>query len=303
MIIGGLAIKNWLTKNAKDSSQRLLIASAYIKVGALKALIENSCVDALEKKLFVRWELEDLLSGASDLSVYELCVENGWQLYVNNSLHAKAYLFDNCCLVGSANLTNRGTGGIPPVSNIELCYSSDSAQQLSGWFARLESSSTRVTSDIYDKYHKLLQEHSDKFLLKKYQAPPLNFVSDTFSQQEGFFVKELFWSNVSSDTDAKDLSHDLSLLGLYDLDNHDETRLAFVQSQVFTWLLKMVDKQMYYGELTKILHDALLDDPAPYRKDVKMLLSNILSWVERYGGDFFTLDKPNHSTRLSRNQN
>lgn len=35
-----------------------------------------------------------------------------------------------------------------------------------------------------------------------------------------------------------------------------------------------------FGEITAKLHNDLIDDPKPYRKDVKGFVSNIFKWVE-----------------------
>jgi len=48
------------------------------------------------------------------------------------------------------------------------------------------------------------------------------------------------------------------------------------------------------------LHDAFIDDPRPYRKDVKQLLNNLLSWIKILDIEDIKIDRPNHSERISR---
>jgi len=47
-----------------------------------------------------------------------------------------------------------------------------------------------------------------------------------------------------------------------------------------------------------MLHDVLVSDPKPYRKDVKQMLSNLLDLVENLDMDDIVIDKPNFSQRV-----
>ena len=42
------------------------------------------------------------------------------------------------------------------------------------------------------------------------------------------------------------------------------------------------EKELYFGALSPIRHDELKGDPSPYRKDIKLLLQNILAYCEKY---------------------
>lgn len=53
---------------------------------------------------------EVFLGGSSELSAVSWSLENGFQVYHVDNLHAKAYIFGDCSVVGSANCTNRGLG-------------------------------------------------------------------------------------------------------------------------------------------------------------------------------------------------
>ena len=46
------------------------------------------------------------------------------------------------------------------------------------------------------------------------------------------------------------------------------------------------------------LHNALVEDPKPYRREVKELLSNLLSWVEELEMEEIVIDRPNYSQRI-----
>ena len=46
------------------------------------------------------------------------------------------------------------------------------------------------------------------------------------------------------------------------------------------------------------LHNALITDPKPYRKDVKQLLSNLLQMIIAIDMPEIGVDRPNHSQRI-----
>ena len=69
----------------------------------------------------------------------------------------------------------------------------------------------------------------------------------------------------------------------------------------YLWLLNALNehgKELYFGELSSLLHSALIEDPRPYRKDVKLLLSNLLSLIEALKMDEIIVDQPRHSQRV-----
>ena len=82
----------------------------------------------------------------------------------------------------------------------------------------------------------------------------------------------------------------------------DIKKSHFIDSKVFKWLKSTIDKEMYFAELTQLLHTAIIDDPKPYRKEVKELLNNLLNWIISLDIDEFIIDKPNHSVRIKPNK-
>lgn len=62
--------------------------------------------------------------------------------------------------------------------------------------------------------------------------------------------------------------------------------------------LQKYDGEMYFGSLTQELHNALVTDPKPYRKDVKQQLANLLSIIERLNMEEIVIDTPNNSQRV-----
>lgn len=76
---------------------------------------------------------------------------------------------------------------------------------------------------------------------------------------------------------------------------------TFRWSNAYLWLLNVLkenDGCMYFGAITEKLHNALVSDPKPYRRDVKQLLANLLSMIERLQMDEVIVDRPNYSQRV-----
>lgn len=91
----------------------------FIKVAALRQLHWVQTKN-IRFKVICRWRPDDLLSGASDVEVFTYLKTAGCQLYVNNDIHMKLYVFEsNTAFNTSANLTLRGLGYSDP-ANIEV---------------------------------------------------------------------------------------------------------------------------------------------------------------------------------------
>jgi hypothetical protein len=111
----------------------IIVVSPYISRDALEDVL--SPVDEWEEApmavtIVCSWRTADLVSGASDIGVYELCRDKGWKLRVNfdkstRKIHLKAYVAHYHLgghvvgrgMIGSANLTNSGLD-----SNIEYLH-------------------------------------------------------------------------------------------------------------------------------------------------------------------------------------
>jgi hypothetical protein len=103
-------------------------------------------------------------------------------------------------------------------------------------------------------------------------------------------------------TDA-DSEHDLIMLGLRTGKpfNLSTLSVCFQNTRGCKWLTSRLEEhegELYFGEASALLHDALLDDPKPYRKDVKVLLGNLLHWASVAVPERFALDSPQHSQRI-----
>ena len=108
-----------LLDRASTTSESALIAAPFIKVRALRAVLDAIAPSATVV-IVTRWFPEEIVAGVSDLEVWDLVQRRiGTRLLLRPDLHAKYYRFDNQVLTGSANVSERALGWSPN-SNLEL---------------------------------------------------------------------------------------------------------------------------------------------------------------------------------------
>jgi len=81
----------------------------------------------------------------------------------------------------------------------------------------------------------------------------------------------------------------------------DDIKAAFRCSKAYLWLcdvLKKHNNEMYFGSISERLHEILVNDPKPYRKEIKELQQNLLNWIVELGMETITIDSPNYSQRI-----
>jgi len=100
------------------ATETALVIAPFIRSRALEDVLE-AIPDGVDISVVTRWRPSDLLSGASDLGVYDVTASRDIALYLRYDLHAKLYVADNACLIGSANVTETALGWRDP-SNLEL---------------------------------------------------------------------------------------------------------------------------------------------------------------------------------------
>lgn len=73
-------------------------------------------------------------------------------------------------------------------------------------------------------------------------------------------------------------------LEITDIPSKEELITAFRWSKSFLWLYGFINgcnnKTSYFGEIAMNLHKVLINDPKPYRKEIKNLLANLLGWMK-----------------------
>lgn len=291
-------VKQKIIDEVSRASDNLQIISAFCKLPAIKFLDENISHPIKNKKLMVRFLLSDILHGATDFELFDYCKANGWQMYVRFDLHAKTYIFDRKrCILGSANLTTKGLG-LSLHGNYELSSFADvddvDLRKIDGLF----DNAILMTDELYETM-KLEYQEAKKAASTAISSKWSSIIENRFNPKIDLLFTYDFPTTAAPDFD--DIST-FEFLGLGYIPSIDNVRQAFRWSKAFLWLYNYVsscpNKTSYFGGVTAALHNALINDPKPYRKEVKDLLSNMLNWIAALEIDDIIVDIPNFSQRI-----
>jgi hypothetical protein len=306
-LIDGAASYKWLADNSSSVNGQVSICSAFLRSSILEDLSlrlpRNSSV-----RVLVRWQLSDLLAGASDLEAYQVSKRHGWDFNICINFHGKVFCFPpGGILVGSANATGAGMGLLSN-SNSEVCTIVEDTEFNRQHVNKLFQSSIRMDDILFNKMklaydiNLITKEHIDWPDSIYEKIRPLTNTSDKLLLSECLLSngKEILLESKSNTHYAK---CDASLLSLPSGEfDHEFIAYRLKQTKIFQFLLQLLEKEggeVYFGTLTAKLHDYLVEDPTPHRREIKLLVQNIYSWVN-YLSPLLTLkvDKPNHSERI-----
>ncbi len=291
-ILDGEALQEKLEAILPSAKKHITFISAYMTEAPVKWLY-NLSPRNIDIRLVCRLSPSDAVQGSTSIKALKVAMQYGMRVSRLHNLHAKIYSIDDKAIFsGSANFTNNGLilyGG----GNLEASTQIQSNSKNIEFINTILESSTSIDRDIIDKMESFILSKKSKNIFDTWP-------DDIIKDNEGIWSRDFFWKRAG---DGKN-SDDLKLLGLSSFDvPSDLIKERVRQSRCVRWLTSKLQAQesgeLYFGHLSKLLHDDLKDDPTPYRKDVKGLLSNLLSYVETYLSDAIEVSVPgNHSQRV-----
>ena len=165
-----------------------------------------------------------------------------------------------------------------------------------------------MTDELFEKLKDIYQNSVKKG--DRLEWP--DFIYEEISPPKDFdgklFLSECLSSNGDeilnlSKCESPESKADASLLSLpsgrYD---HQVIASRLAETKIFALLKSLLEAEggeIYFGALTAAIHNHLMEDPAPYRSDVKIIVKNLYSWVSHLGKYLsMEVDRPNHSERL-----
>lgn len=99
---------------------RVVLVAPFIKKSVFKAALDAVTTADADILCVTRWSVLEVAAGVSDPEIADLAEHDGRvTILLCHDLHAKLYLADDRCLIGSANLTAKATGRSQP-KNAEL---------------------------------------------------------------------------------------------------------------------------------------------------------------------------------------
>lgn len=287
-------IMSAVTRELKTATESVQIITAYCKESAISQLDSFISDNVQEKRIMLRFRLDDIIKGSTDFSVIDFCRGHGWKVYIRFDLHAKTYIVDGKRgFVGSANATNTGLSLVAH-GNMEMGTLIDIDEVDMEKIEALYMDAVLIDDSLYkrlkEQYLNIdVQETGKQYVwneeIKKLFNPKITTLfshelPDKHFVQEGEYIAFL------------DLQYNADI---------EIVRDAFRWSNAYLWLLNTLrenDGCLYFGAITEKLHNALVSDPKPYRKDVKQLLANLLSMIEEFHMEEIVIDRPNYSQRV-----
>lgn len=291
------AIMSKICDELAHSKDSVMIISAFCKLPLIQQFDMNLNAGVDEKVLLVRFRPEDILNGASDLDLYPYCKSHGWKLYFRLDLHAKTYVFDRIrCVVGSANVTESGMN-VGTIGNYEMATFCLLSEEDLHKMHLLLKGSIRMTDAVYDNMKQVIDKYIENVEGQSIEWPEevINQIKPDYS----FLFSEDFPACASPINASVE---ELLFLNIQPTEDLDYIRECMELSKCYNWLKDLIEKapnhEMYFGTIAVQLHERLLDEPKPYRKDVKVLLANLLSWISILRCTDLIIDKPNYSQRV-----
>ena len=285
--------KKKLEEEIKKTKDSILILSAFVTLPGLR-WIDAIIPEKVSVKIAARWRLLDLISTSSSIDAYNFCKDRGWSFGLDIFMHSKVYVTDNKILLGSSNLTAKGLGLIG-YENREMSYSL--SEPTNADFQKINDEKSYITwldddlyNDIYLEYeaNKNNEKNKDKIRYSK-----------KLNSKLIFSIKNLWINDLRFETPEEILikySDDLT-------PNHLENmKYEFKESKVFNWIKQQLEDEREnktnFGWLSSKLHNALIDEPPPYRKDVKLYLNVLFEWIDFACKDIIEIRHWNHTKSL-----
>lgn len=283
-----------IVKELHKATDSVQIITAYCKEKTLRYLDAEISTEVKEKKLLVRFRLDDVLKGSTDFEILSYGIEHGWKVYVRFDLHAKTYIVDNKRgIVGSANVTNAGLN-IGKAGNMEMAAFVDIEPYDIEKIGNLFEDAILVDPCILEN----LKHQFD--LTEKTDIKEGYSWDSTIMKLFNPHIETLFSYELPEDFELKAGEYFQFLDESFD-GNKEKLKEVFRWSNAYLWLLDTLrghDGCMYFGELSASLHNAVVSDPKPYRKDIKQMLANLLKLIEELEMEEIIIDRPNYSQRV-----
>lgn len=283
-----------IKKELQHATLSVAIITAYCKTSSFMYLNNYINDDITDKKLLIRFRMDDILKGSTDFGVIESGFNNGWDVYVRFDLHAKTYVVDNKRgLIGSANATNVGLG-IGKNRNMEIATLVDMEPDDIEKIKKLYNDAIQMNPEILDKMRRQIENANTRKIQEGYRWD--TSIENMFNPH----IDVLFSHELPERYALIDGEYITFMDEIYD-GNIEKLKTAFRWSNAYLWLLMVLKEHggsMYFGELTEKLHKAMVSDPKPYRKDVKSMLSNLLFLIEQLKMKEIIIDRPNYSQRI-----
>lgn len=298
------------------AQESVKVYSPYMKLSTLKEISKDILYD-VKISLYIRLTLKDLSFGSVDIGVLKYALDNNISLYINNSLHMKAYVYDESCMhIGSANCTGRGLG-LSSHPNFELLtLIDDIPHNFHTYCNRIQHHSKLLTPLMYKKIITKL----DEINIDKQRVEELVSLEESFgeivdsecqilaSQLPRIETIKSFYEQYRNGVQDDRVLNTLDIYGIKDTDvlsfDHFKERLyyQFMNEDFSKFIFNSFSETINFGKVRMLLEKNCIDDPRPGREKVDELINNFFNWLQELGGLNYSIIQPNYTKIIKKNK-
>ena len=300
MIADGERLKDLL----EEAKHRVVLCAPFIKATVLQTIL-SVVPDTVPVKIVTRWRAAEVAVGISDLEVLQIATERpNTELRLLDDLHAKLYLADDKCLVGSANLTASALGWSKH-SNIELLISAKSTDSDIAFLLKQLDAAELATIAIRSKIEamianlevKRLEEGED--MTDESSVRRLAWLPRCAAPDKLYEVYQDLETTVVVEGTKEDGLADLRDLqirpGLSAMDFEDSIRDTLLLMPAFARIIDDVPQGLTDAEGTARVEEARPDLEG---QDAKEQWRIVQEWIVSFFGDMFEVAPASFVTRL-----
>jgi hypothetical protein len=259
--------------------------------------LRDLVVDSSPKVAIIgRFSPKDFIDGVSSIEAVRLAVLAGHNVKLLPNLHAKIYQIDeDIIFTGSANMTGKGLSLVEN-SNLEACTRITSSLESKEFINKIINSAVQIDLSMIEKMEEFIRGITTNYA----EFWPENLVP---------LISELFVSDFPLSKPGT--THSIYCINTV-LDfalieaNKDDFTVAqklFKESKSYRWLKNQLidnksDRDLGFGKISSLIHDALADDPAPYRRDIKSVQSFLYKYIALYASDEIKISVPGKKSEI-----
>jgi hypothetical protein len=187
-------------------------------------------------------------------------------------------------------------------SNLEACTEVAPTDASKIFIKKIIASSIELTFEHLDK----MKNFIDGLTQVDNLEIPENWPEDIISKTTELFVSDfpLVKSGNTCEEYLINTSLDFAVI------EANKTDFSYAQSQFknsksYRWLKRLLhehkgNRDLGFGQISNLLHEALCDDPAPYRRDIKDIQANMYEYLTLYSSDEIEVYVPGRRSQVLR---
>lgn len=152
-------LDNLFQRCATNVHEAVLVAP-YIKLSTIEWLLSHLSEEC-HIRVLTRARLTDFVLESSDIDAWPLIWNNGGEIFIEQSLHAKYYRFDKTVLIGSANISDSALN-LSLNSNLELIGEFNYDKRFEEIESQIFLNRTKASRVIYKQLSRLIENNKKK---------------------------------------------------------------------------------------------------------------------------------------------